>query len=395
MFGSTVIDIAIGLVFVYLLLSLVCSAVNEIIERSVKWRASDLEKGLKELLRDPKLVTDFYNHPLVFGLFEGNYVPGGNNLPSYIPSSTFALALMDIVLPGKGAAGATRADTTAPGVVVNVAGVNSAAQVEDPLADLRTAIQALPETQSGVKRGLLTLVSAAGKDVVKARENIEGWFNSGMDRVSGWYKRRTQLIILVLGLLLAGALNVDTVAIVRVLSTDRTLRDSLVAAAQEYAKSSAPASAVPSASPAASPKPSPSPSPSPSVSPKPSQTPGGGTTVPSGTTATPPTDANTTTPAPPTPGCEGANNTPECRISENLKQIKKLGLPIGWTRVEGDPRSLSVGWQTWLIRIIGWLLTALAVSLGAPFWFDMLNKFISIRSSVKPKEKSQDEPAKS
>ena len=390
MFGSTVIDIAIGLVFVYLLLSLVSSAVNEIIERSVKWRASDLEKGLKELLRDDSMVTDLYNHPLVYGLFEGEYKKGGNNLPSYIPSSTFALALMDLVLPGRGAAGAMRADPPSPGVVVNVAGVNPPAPVEDSLVDLRAAIQALPNAD--VKRGLLTLVSAAGKDVAKARENIEGWFNSGMDRVSGWYKRRTQLIILLLGLLLAASLNVDTVAIVRVLSTDRTLRDSLVAAAQEYAKSSASSSASPAASPTASPKPSLSPSPS--VSPKPGQTPAGGTTLPSGKTATPPTTASATTPAPPTPGCEGANNTPECRISENLKQIKKLGLPIGWTREENDPRSLYISPQAWFIRIIGWLLTALAVSLGAPFWFDMLNKFIVVRSTVKPKEKSQDEPSK-
>ena len=45
-------------------------------------------------------------------------------------------------------------------------------------------------------------------------------------------------------------------------------------------------------------------------------------------------------------------------------------------------------------HFLGWLLTALAVSMGAPFWFDLLNKFIVIRSTVKPKEKSPEEKSK-
>src|SRR6267378_3643573 len=106
MFGSTVIDIAIGLVFVYLLLSLICSAVNEIIERFAKYRASDLERGIKELLHDQAWVDQIYKHPLVNGLFEGAYEPGGKKLPSYIPATNFALALMDCVLPDQGASGA-------------------------------------------------------------------------------------------------------------------------------------------------------------------------------------------------------------------------------------------------------------------------------------------------
>jgi hypothetical protein len=58
-----------------------------------------------------------------------------------------------------------------------------------------------------------------------------------------------------------------------------------------------------------------------------------------------------------------------------------LRLPIGW----GAAR------EPWTERILGWLLTIFAVSLGAPFWFDVLNKFIVIRSTVKPREKSPEE----
>jgi hypothetical protein len=45
-------------------------------------------------------------------------------------------------------------------------------------------------------------------------------------------------------------------------------------------------------------------------------------------------------------------------------------------------------------HLAGWLLTALAVSLGAPFWFDTLNKIMVVRSTVKPSEKSRDEASK-
>jgi hypothetical protein len=47
--------------------------------------------------------------------------------------------------------------------------------------------------------------------------------------------------------------------------------------------------------------------------------------------------------------------------------------------------------KNWLLKVIGWLITALAISLGSAFWFDTLNKIIVIRSTVKPHEKSQEE----
>ena len=50
MFNSNVIDVAIGLVFVFLLLSLICSAANEILESFLKQRASNLERGIQEMV---------------------------------------------------------------------------------------------------------------------------------------------------------------------------------------------------------------------------------------------------------------------------------------------------------------------------------------------------------
>jgi hypothetical protein len=86
----------------------------------------------------------------------------------------------------------------------------------------------------------------------------------------------------------------------------------------------------------------------------------------------------------------------------NLQQINSLGLPIGWDSRD-DPKRTWPGWHWkrdggWWDQIywhaLGWILTALALSLGAPFWFDLLNKFIVIRSAVKPHEKSPEEGSK-
>ena len=105
MFGSEMLDVAIGMIFIYLLVSLICSAANELIDRQLKNRATDLERGIRELLDDKDgtgLVTHLYQHGMTNGLFKGNYDPAAkdkSNLPSYIPSRNFALAILGIVAP--------------------------------------------------------------------------------------------------------------------------------------------------------------------------------------------------------------------------------------------------------------------------------------------------------
>src|SRR6266536_2510116 len=392
MFNTQILDVAIGMIFVYLLLSLMCSAGNEVIELWLKNRAADLERGLRELLNDPQgngLVTQIYSHHLVSALFEGQYNRGvvglGNrllgrvNLPSYIPARNFALALMDVVLPGQAGAAAVKSGTS--GAV------------------------------------------APANDVTKARQNIEDWYNSSMDRVSGWYKRRSQIIVLIIGVLITIAVNADSITIAKRLSSDRSLRESMVAAADAYAKANAVASPTPS--PAKSQTPA---TPSvPTTSPKPSAlkpVPPSATPTPAGTQSPATAATQTATPAmSPTPNpaasesatpppdscsakeCEGNEDSPSCKLKKSQCAIEALGLPIGWDTAN-DPKSVWPGlhfwegsfWGDWYLQIrmhfLGWLLTGLAVSLGAPFWFDLLNKFIVVRSTVKPKEKSPEEKSK-
>ena len=110
MFGSSILEVAIGMVFVYLLMSLICSAANEIIESVLKNRATDLERGLREMFNQEgggRLARAFYNHPMINGLFQGKYKRAADkaisfvdylkptNLPTYIPARNFSYAVLD------------------------------------------------------------------------------------------------------------------------------------------------------------------------------------------------------------------------------------------------------------------------------------------------------------
>lgn len=421
MFNTAILDVVIGMVFVYLLLSLMCSAGNELVELWLKNRAVDLERGLRELLQDPTgkgLVNKIYNHPLIKGLFEGSYDPnalgkakralGRVKLPSYIPARTFVLALLDTALQN--------IPTTASGTVASTpSSTTPASSSTDAFAALRNSISGLREPE--VEQALRSLVDAADNDVARARANIENWFDAKMDRVAGFYKRRSQVFVLIIGLFVTIAVNADSVLIAKRLSADKSMRESLVSAAQEYARVNAnPAPNTNAKSgesnqdrteqmrPAPSPSVSPSSSPNPGSSPSPART----------TTATAPSPTPTVSPIKTREAenlnqngktdCKQTPDTPQCKYLDSLEQIKSLALPIGWdSAVDGQkwpglhPWEEKF-WSEWYVQFrvhaLGWLLTVLAISLGAPFWFDLLNKFIVVRSTVKPREKSPEEKPK-
>ncbi len=338
MLSTTVLDVAIGLVFVYLLLSLICTAILEVIAAVFHLRATNLEQGIRSLFSDGfgpngnAFVKQVYDHGLVAGLYRnpgldlkpidngGKYRKpekgGARQLPSYIPSRTFAAALIDIL---------------------NVSRVEGPAVV----AEVKSTLIGLPESRA--KEALLCLATDAGGDVERLKSNFENWYNDGMDRASGWYKRRTQYILLAIGFAIAVAANADSVSIARYLYLDPGIRNATVETAAHYLKESE-------------------------------------------------------------QGATAANRT-EARGEEVKELSNKLAalqpkmkavadaestalLPLGW-KPGADWRS-ELRWQA----IAGWVLTAIALSMGAPFWFDFLNRFMVIRSTIKPQEKSQDEPSK-
>ena len=316
-FGSTVLEVAIGMIFVYLLLSLLCSAIGEYIEAWFNFRARDLRKGIELLLNDTAgggqdLADRLYRHGLIRPLYRD-----AKKLPSYIPARTFALALWNMA--GGGPGGGT-ADLT----------------------KLKAVIDQVPNKE--LKEALTTLIDEANGDFEQARKNIEDWYDGAMDRVSGWYKRRVQVMLLIIGVAAAAAINADSINIGRALTQDGTLRQSVVGAAEKAVAAPSP------------------------------------------------------TPGQPAEDAAAQLAAAKRKVQDARAQLNELGLPLGWVGRTADNtldlRRVPESRGEWVLKIFGLLLTGLAISQGAPFWFDLLNKFMIIRSTVKPHEKSREQPSK-
>ncbi|HSL31017.1 MAG TPA: hypothetical protein VK900_17585, partial [Anaerolineales bacterium] len=114
---GTIIEVAIGLIFVWVVLSLTIIQIQEWINTRLDKRARDMEEAIHEMLANPNLKAQFYDHPVIRGLTskkrdEPSRIPGWfyrypilrgftkelRRLPSYIPSQQFSLALFDIVI---------------------------------------------------------------------------------------------------------------------------------------------------------------------------------------------------------------------------------------------------------------------------------------------------------
>lgn len=336
MFDSSIIDAGIGLVFVYLLLSTAVTAAKEGLEAVYKRRGQYLERGIKELVgcaesatNDPnspeaKFVSSLYNHPFINSLFAGPYSTSKKaNLPSYIPSANFALALLDL----------------------RNQSVALAPAAGDAPADADALKVILPDK---VKKAFAAFEKTFGDDKDKLLSAIGDWYNSSMDRVSGWYKRHTQWWILMIAVVVTIGVNADSVLIAKRLSTDKTLREAAVSAAQNELKNS---SLPPDAS-----------------------------------------------------AGDKSSDHAIATIKAKLTDLDGVGFPIGWqSDLDQWKRNnhsltncsdvLQFAANTYP-HFAGWLVTILAIMLGAPFWFDVLNKFMVVRSTVKPREKSGEEKSK-
>ena len=302
MFNSGILDVAIGIVFIYLLVSLIVTAVNELIAAIFKMRGRVLWQGLCTLLpsetKKENMAEQVYRHPLIAGLSH-------SGRPSYIPSRTFALALLDVISGGTG----------------HIA----------KLTHLQGKIDLLP---ANLSRSLNLLLHESKGDLEKFRANIEAWFNDSMDRVSGVYKRKVQYALFFLAFLLAIFLNIDTIVLANRLSHDSALRAALVASATSVANQPAPQSSA---------------------------------------------------------GEVKAVPQQETALAATIRELDQLSLPIGWQGPGVDltlPALSAPGlWDCSERHFVGWALTAFAATLGAPFWFDLLNRFVNIRSAGKPPDK--------
>jgi len=204
------------------------------------------------------------------------------------------------------------------------AGAAAEALVASPntfVADLQARLQLIDDKSADpklrdLKVTLLTLLQKAGGDYTALLTATDSWFNAQMDRVGGWYKRQVQWIVLAIGVLLAFCLNVDTIHIATRLSEDSALRAVTADQLQAQYKK---------------------------------------TEALHGTAADQP----------------GA-------FTQNLDTaLANSQIPLD-AFVVTDPhmlfRASFANWST----ILGTLITALALALGAPFWFDVLSMLLKL-----------------
>ncbi len=330
MFGSTVLDVVFGLVFVYYALALLCAGVVEMIANWVRKRAKYLLRGVQDLIEgttsDDSGVTgspkrwradaqaemaiyaraltagaspatagqdevaalrteDIFGHPLIQPYRQTTAAGQATRNPSYIPGAAFAAALTDLLTPG-------RALTTEV---------------------LEERLSLLPPVNDQLRAALQAILKTVRSDVDAFVPAVETWFDSQMDRITGSYKRWAKRWVIAVAVLVVGVGGVDSIAIARSLYTDDAVRSAVVQAADQA-----------------------------------------GSLCPAGTS-----DA-------------------DCAASAKAK-VSAVGLPIGWSA-----STLPKDGPNWALKIVGLLLSVGAAALGAPFWYKLLDRVGTLRNTGTP-----------
>jgi hypothetical protein len=322
MFGSTILEVAIGLVFAYCLYSLLATTISEIIASLLGLRARKLELAIERMLTDPhlsdKLFNRFYDHPMIKYMNDGSRF---DKRPSYISAKNFSKAVVDIVINS---------------------GVSSGRQVTP--RTITAGLKSLnPKSGSDTISLLESFLADSHNDPVKFREMIEQWFDDMMELTTGWYKRQSQWIVFVIGLIIAIIFNASTFDIVNHLSKDNSARVQLVQLATSYVKNHPAEMADTSVK------------------------------------------HQTDTPAI-TQRLDSLVLYADSLYKADIAQSHQL-LGIGWSNSAAANHMDSHNWPA---NVLGWIITALAISLGAPFWFDLLSKFVQLRGT---RSESKDEKA--
>jgi|GEM_PF-2616898 len=408
MSDSAVLQVLIGLALVFAVFSVAVSRVNEAVLGFFNYRGRQLEAELRRLASDAighqpssrdgaapppgrDMTAELMDGPLrALRAGGGSAVPDvaaappargwlgavrrarGLRLPTYVSSTAFARAVLELVEPPARAllhraspaelAGALPNDVTDEQRAAYAAAYRAAYESLTPASAqalhaampagcesgraVTTAIVALlaqsPHTamlplgaqiallpDSPLKTALTATAARVGADRDRMVAELAEWYDAAMDRLSGWYKRRVGKFLLAYAVVLTVAFNLDAIGLTRALWQDSALRAVAVASAETRAQSPAPA------------------------------------------------------------GGDGASGQrPDETAVSAVRDIGALQLPFGWTRAgtATDPRAVPDDAGGWAWKVLGWLVAVGALTAGAPFWFDLLGRLVNMRSTgPKPK----------
>lgn len=369
MSGFAILDLVIGIIFIYFLLSIMCSAIMEVISNIGNMRARTLGKWFVTNFPEKVMKTDgekgrtlgkeILSHSLI-----QNLTKVGRKL-SYVPKEEFAAVMLDIIVSQDRQSKKKTSNEPYTG-----------AELMDALKDTKL----MPED---MKRILLQYISNTIPDyknksaeVISATlDRMEIWYEKAQQRVTGWYKKKTQWILLFVAIVVTLALNVDSISIARYLYQNPTARTALAEAAEQASKDSAMAQMVKKYSTPAAAK---------------MDTVVEKEVIQQG-------DSAITVVTKKVKAAAVSDSAAIAALNENIKnldtlyqQLKALQLPIGWPKDGKCWFSLREE-ETWGSKAAGLLLTIMALSLGTPFWFDLLNKLVNLRGAG-PKPNQQKVP---
>lgn len=324
---DAILEVAVGLVFVWLVISVATMEIQNRISTALNWRADYLERSILSMLKDKALVQKFYQHPLILELSlkdkDGKFIrdkSGKIRQPEFIPNPTFAAAAFEVMM---------NAGKDGPDVPVDMmsidemkASMKSLGEKNPPLAKLTHYL--FPNMEKAADNIELKLA--------EYRKNTENWFNDVMSQTSNWYKIRAQWMSFVIGLFFAIFLNIDTLQVAQKLWQEPTARAVLVAQAEAEAQRDEPSSNGMATARSLN--------------------------IPIGWTTT-------------------ALTTKSCALFGMINYqvvIRSGGECLAVTSLP----ALNNGWGL-LVKLFGYLLSGAAAAQGAPFWFDILRKLVGVK----------------
>ncbi len=431
------LDVAIGLVFMYLLLAIVCTAINEWIASVFRLRARNLRTALMRLVDDPasprptffaklkgrvtgkrdgaadgeRLSDKVWNHALI------ESIKDGTRGPSYIPAPRFVAAFRDASgltapedepLPSGGVGEPARVDP------LSAPEPPPPGKVADDIASAQRQLQALRRTTAPRVRLAAPDVAVAAHAVRDDDDRIEEWFNQAMERASGWYRRKLLFITVAVSVLLTVTSNADTIAAAQILWRNPAVRAAVIAQAEDRIKKARPTNGgvlvqadypdkdkpVSDLTPGA-PEDNPEDENLSGEEEEPSASDAGITDaerlalgqiigwerdfrrINAATCAARQQLINET--------CKpGVDASPACTKAVDNGPAGGVCVhgPNGLEPTDAFPRGRGL-WGLFGIHVLGWFITAAAVSMGAPFWFDTLKLFMSVRANGKSPDESR------
>jgi hypothetical protein len=358
LFSSSVLDVAMGVVFAFLAVSLISSAIVESLNSFFKLRARSLLGGIKDLVNDPKLLG------LAKALYEHAAVnPRGT--PAAAPTGGLALVWRGMMGPKRGPAYVDPEQFAS--ALLDVLGFSAAVAPGAGPGALGAAVAGIADPQ--VKQLLAGMVNRSQGNIELMKKEIAAWFDSAMDRVGGAFKRWTQLASFVIALVLAVLLNVDTIHLATQLWEQPVIAANLklpsdvnTKATDKVAEATEMASVLQADLPVGWPA-------------------GHFIMLPDSSEATA-TSTSKTVPA------AGAKTAPPSnpKTTPTADAQKSKWHLFFWS----DPFGPGFPWE----RFAGWFVTAFATLFGAPFWFDTLQSFVRLKGAgPSPSEKQKDSAA--